>query len=141
MVMRDARVALALVSCLGLAACAGGNAGTAPGPSASVAPAPQSGPPNMTYPYSAAHAPAQDQDAQPAAKPAPKPRNGSRAAYRNTTPAPAAAPEPDHQLSGEEQAMQTKTDCWMAVDRAKGVGNDIDKRMAWVDKCIADKKH
>src|SRR5579872_6112166 len=122
--MRGAMVALALVSCLGLGACAGGSAGTASGPSASIAPAAQqSGPPSITY----VPGPDQEQDAKPA-KPAPKPRNSPRAAYRGNT-APPPAPEADHVLSGEEQVMQTKTDCWMAVDRAKGVGNDIDKRM------------
>lgn len=119
--MRGAIVVLGVLCCLGLAACAGSNAGNS---SASVAAA---------FPPAA---PSTEPAAAASAAPA-KPRN--RAAYRGSTaPAPQPADEPDHVVSAGEKVMQVRTDCWMGVDHVK-VARDIDSRMTWVDKCIAEK--
>jgi hypothetical protein len=102
-----------LLLCLALAACAGGKLpGEQPVPEAAIAPAATSAP---------TPAPA-------AAKP---PTIGaSPAAQAAPARSPAAAPGPD-------VLTQARVDCWMKVEHQKGL-RDIDRRIAFVDKCVAD---
>jgi hypothetical protein len=37
-----------------------------------------------------------------------------------------------------DPVIQARTDCWMAVEHAKGV-KSLDDRIAYVDKCVAEK--
>lgn len=101
--------------CLILAACAGGGRlpGEQPAPGATLAPD-----------AAAANAPA------PANPPPPRVNQAARAASPPPQPQLQAAPEPD-------RLTQARADCWMKVEHQKGV-RDIDRRIAFVDKCVAD---
>jgi len=75
-------------------------------------------------------------EATPPASPAPSATSAAPA--RAAAPAPAedvasAAPPPG---SASERAIQARADCWMKVEREKGL-RDIDRRIAFVDKCVA----
>jgi len=48
---------------------------------------------------------------------------------------PAATPPPA--LSGPERLQQARVDCWAKVERQKSI-RDIDRRIAFVDKCVTD---
>jgi hypothetical protein len=49
----------------------------------------------------------------------------------------AAHSEPTPALSEAELLTQARVDCWAKVERAK-IARDIDRRIAFVDKCVAD---
>jgi hypothetical protein len=104
-----------LLLCLTLAACAGAGGklpGEQPVPEAAIAPAATGAP-------------------MPAPAPANAPAAGARSAARSApAPSPAAAPGPD-------VLTQARVDCWMKVEHQKGL-RDIDRRIAFVDKCVAD---
>jgi len=103
-----------LLLCFILAACAGGKLpGEQPAPGAANLP-----------PAAAATAP----DAPN--PPAPRANQAARAASPPPQPQPQAAPEPD-------RLTQARVDCWMKVEHQKGT-RDIDRRIAFVDKCVAD---
>ena len=106
------RVVIVLL-CLALAACAGTDAAldTASGAN-----------------------PAATAAASPAIEPAAP--SGAPQAARGTSAPPAPAPEPV--LSPQERVMQARTNCWMEVDKQRAL-RTIDTRMAWVEKCIADR--
>ena len=107
-----------LLLCLALAACATGGKlpGEQPTPEAAVAPG-----------ATGASAPA----AAAARTPAAASRQGAQAqAQAASAPPPAAEPGPD-------ALTQARVDCWMKVEHQKGMRN-IDKRIAFVDKCVDD---
>ena len=49
----------------------------------------------------------------------------------------AHADEPPPGSSAELQ-QQARADCWMKVEQQKGLRGDIDKRILFVDKCVAE---
>ncbi len=51
-------------------------------------------------------------------------------------PAPSEAAAPA--LSPAEQTQQARTECWMRIEKQNAAQN-IDKRIALVDKCVSDK--
>jgi len=107
------RVATPLL-CLILAACAGGTLpGEQPAPDTAIAPdAAATGAPVPSNP------------------PAPRANQAARAASPPPQPQPQATPAPD-------RLTQARVDCWMKVEHQKGI-RDIDRRIAFVDKCVAD---
>jgi hypothetical protein len=107
------RVATPLL-CLILAACAGGKLpGEQPAPDAA-------------NPSAAAAANAPDASNPPATRT----NQAARAASPPPQPQPQATPEPD-------RLIQARVDCWMKVEHQKGI-RDIDRRIVFVDKCVAD---
>jgi cell division protein FtsN len=112
--MRVAAVAT-LVVCIALGACRT----TADKPEQSEASAPA--------------APATD------AAPAPQQRR-SQSAARGTSPPPAPVPpERDPQYTPEQRTLIIRQVCWAQVDKQRNIRGD-DARIAWVNKCIADKR-
>jgi hypothetical protein len=107
------RVATPLL-CLILAACAGGKLpGEQPAPdAANLSPATAASAPDASNP------------------PATRTNQAARAASPPPQPQPQATPEPD-------RLTQARVDCWMKVEHQKGI-RDIDRRIAFVDKCVAD---
>jgi len=102
------RSAPLLLLCLPLAACA---AGGFPGGSFPVAaPAPETPAPVAASPSSSGGA---------------------------TTAAARAAADPDAPNPTDDPVIQARADCWMKVERDKGL-RGIDQRSAFVDKCVAD---
>jgi hypothetical protein len=115
---------VALLLCLGLAACAGGKIpGEQPAPVAFAA---------------------SDQPAPPPAVAAPSPnvrtaasggRGGSTTAAKRA-PAPSTATEdnPDAPTPTGDPLTQARADCWMRTEKLKM--RDVDARAAFVDKCV-----
>jgi beta-lactamase class A len=65
-------------------------------------------------------------------------------------PAPAAAPSQPASASAAEKPAapsmtpaerltQARVDCWMRVEKDRSVARNIDRRIALVDKCVAEK--
>ncbi len=102
--------------CLALAACAGTTGLDTDPPATPAAPV------AATEPAAA--------DAAPAARPS------APQAARGTSAPP--APQPTPEVSPQERLMQARTDCWSEVDKQRAL-RTIDTRMAWVEKCIADR--
>lgn len=102
-----------LLLCLPLAACA---TATLPGEQ----PAPEAA---AAAPPPAASGPAAS---------APRPAARAAAAASNPAPPP-SAPVP----SDTDRLTQARVDCWMKVEQQKAL-RDIDRRIAFVDKCVAD---
>ena len=82
-----------------------------------------------------------------AATPAPAPSPASRGAAgggpvgggggpRGGASTAAARGEPEE--VPPDPVIQARTDCWMAVEHQKGL-KGLDQRIAYVDKCVADK--
>jgi len=73
-----------------------------------------------------------------AAPPSPKARGaaGSSTGPRGGASTAAATGEPEE--PSPDPVIQARTDCWMAVEHQKGL-RDLDHRIAFVDKCVADK--
>jgi hypothetical protein len=111
--MRVVSLLLCLSLCPLLAGCLAN--GDQPAPAASAAPA-------------AAVATPPPSPARNSAGPAGGPRGGATTAAARAEP---EEPPPD-------PVIQARTDCWMAVEHAKGV-RDLDQRIAFVDKCVAEK--
>lgn len=114
--MRTATLAI-LILCVALGACRT----TAEGPEADTAAAPASAP----------AAPAAD------APPASQTRRGA-AAPRGASTAPTLPPERDPQYTPEQRNLMIRQICWGQVDKNRALRGD-DARVAWVNKCIADK--
>jgi hypothetical protein len=87
-------------------------------------------------PEAAAPAPA----ATASAPPQPLPRSpagpGGGGGPRGGASTAANRGEPEE--APPDPVIQARTDCWMAVEHAKGV-KTLDDRIAYVDKCVADK--
>jgi hypothetical protein len=75
--------------------------------------------------------PAPDGAAAPAAGSAPVVATGVAPARRP----PAEAPEPE--MPHPDRLQQARVDCWARVER-QGRIRDIDRRVEFVDKCVAD---
>jgi hypothetical protein len=103
------RVATLLLLCLSLTACAGGTLpGEQPAPAAAAASGDTAPPPRAAAPR-----------VNPAARAASPP------------PQPEPQPEP-----GPDRVTQARANCWMKVEQQKV--RDLDRRIAFVDKCVAD---
>ena len=103
-----------LLLCLSLAACAGITLPSEPPPQdIAIAPAAARAP-IVSAPIAAVATP-------PAERPA---------------PVAAAAPQTSA-MSDPERLQQARVDCWAKVER-QGRIRDIDRRIAFVDKCLAD---
>jgi len=117
---------VALLLCLGLAACAGGKIpGEQPAPLAFAASA-------QAAPHEAAAAAPQSTTGAGA-------RGGTTtAAARARTPAPSTATEdnPDAPTPTEDPLTQARADCWMRTEKLKI--RDIDARASFVDKCVKE---
>ena len=125
--MRTTTLLLCLGLSLGLGACTTGITGVlgggqgAPGGSADAA-APAAGAAVAASPPAATPAPAARSSPPPAS------RGPQSAAQRAAPPQPAADPD---------ALSQARVVCWMQVEEQKSLRN-IDRRIAFVDKCIAD---
>lgn len=117
------RAAILLI-CLCLAGCAAPTAAVAPDGTSPSASAPS------LSPSSAVPSPAAPASAAPSRE-APSPAAPSPAAQT------AAPPEPQPELPEADRLMQARAECWMKVERAK-IARDIDRRITFVDKCVAD---
>ena len=76
---------------------------------------------------------------QPAAQAVSSPAATATAPAASAPPsaaAPAAA-RPPAPLSESQRLTQVRVDCWMKVEHQKRL-RDIDRRIAFVDKCVAD---
>ena len=82
--------------------------------------------------------PASSTTAAPSPPPSPASRRaaGSGGGARGGAATAAAQGEPEEVPT--DPVIQARTDCWMAVEHAKGV-QGLDQRIAYVDKCVADK--
>jgi len=89
-------------------------------------------------PQAAAPAPAATAAAPPSPPPPSPARSsaGSAGGPRGGATTAAARGEPEE--PPPDPVIQARTDCWMAVEHAKGV-RDLDQRIAFVDKCVAEK--
>ena len=117
--MRVVSVLSCLLLCPLLAGCLSdqptGPGAVAPAPAAAVATPPAASPSTL------AHSPAGPGGGG-------GPRGGASTA--------AARGEPEE--VPPDPVIQARTDCWMAVEHAKGV-QGLDQRIAYVDKCVAEK--
>ena len=117
-----------LLLCLALAACAGTNAGLETTPSSDPAATPAASPAaDQTVPVPV---PGNSPATPPAAR-----RGAPQAARGASAP---AVPEPEAELSLQDRIMQARVNCWAEVDKQRAL-RDIDSRIVWVDKCIADR--
>jgi hypothetical protein len=111
---------VALLLCLGLAACAGGNfpGGGFPG----------NGAPGV--------APAAETPAPAAARSSARGGGAGGARGGATTAAARAAEDPDAPNPTDDPVTQARADCWMKVETQRAL-RGIDQRIAYVDKCVA----
>lgn len=116
--------AIILLPCLLFAACAIGGV-----PSLNA----QSAPP-------AAVAADPNDAAAPPPESKPKRRAPHPAGARNANPARPPDDNPDAPNTAGDPVLQARADCWMAVEKQKAIRNNLDARIAFVDKCLAEHK-
>jgi len=115
--------AVALLLCLGLAACAGKIPGEpaeplAFAPSAQAVPSQAAAPPPNVRTAASGGA------------------HGGAGTASARTPAPAAEDNPDAPTPTGDPLTQARADCWMKTEKLKL--RDIDARAAFVDKCVTE---
>ena len=109
-----------LLLCLPLAACGVTLPSRDPGPQAAAG-----------APASAAPPPPANASPAVSAPPPAAPRAGGRS--NSTVNVPPPAPEED---DGPDPLTRARANCWMQVEHQKL--RDLDRRIAFVDKCVAD---
>ncbi len=87
-------------------------------------------------------APSSEQPAAPPvasdAAPAAQPR--ANQALRGSSPPPKPAPEAEPGLSSEQRILLIRQICWNDADKQRQLRGNLDARVTWVEKCIADKR-
>jgi len=76
--------------------------------------------------------------AQQASSPQASPPQTPSAQAAQAQPAPsqvASSQPPSPPLSESDRVLQVRADCWMKVERERGL-RDIDRRIAFVEKCV-----
>jgi len=120
-----------ILLCLVVAACTGGKL---PGEQAALRPS------EPAAPAAAAPAPAQTPSISLfQTPPAPAPQlASSQVASSQVASSQVASSQPSSQpLAESDRLLQARADCWMKVERERGL-RDIDRRIAFVEKCVAD---
>jgi hypothetical protein len=119
--------AVALLLCLGLAACAGGKI-------------PGEQPEPLAFAASTQAAPSQAAAAPPpivrTAAPGGARGGASTASARAPAPSTASEDNPDAPTPTGDPLTQARADCWMKTEKLKM--RDIDARAAFVDKCVTE---
>src|SRR5215213_8826841 len=91
---------------------------------------------DQSTPNAAAPAPASIAAAAPSPPSPARSSSGSAGGPRGGATTAAARGEPEE--VPPDPVIQARTDCWMAVEHQKGL-KGLDQRIAYVDKCVADK--